>query len=389
MVGLGRQELASHSAAHFFPHGLIALLLGSASALFSLFIAPRLIRNCCARLTGDHASRMSADTVSSSHPDRPIRPLPKRRLRERLSPEVADSIQYPPTPQNTTPLFYYTYSTRDDETEPLSSHGRERFSDRGTSQGRRTGGGAESDEDDFGTRRNAPGRLGADSSGYPQRLPLRQDNGRHSNSQPPLSAASSADGYYDPFEMTNNNKKRKIPTAGDTALNGSHGIHDVVLGADPSATPVQSIEGQGETSPATSTPYYGCGSFASGAQNVSGPGRGRYGRVRNGRSPLRALSDSTNNWAGRNGKLRPSQLPLQTSKLPLPLPSFLLLLLLLLLLFWKFAGSKLWAITVTSLHCLDSFHSFALYLGPCMLISFGRKVKTLELFLMPLPTQRR
>jgi hypothetical protein len=157
--------------------------------------------------------------------------------------------------------------------------------------------------------RPAPG-----SSGSHQRLPPKPAHGRHPNSQPPLSAGSSADGYYDPFEITNNKKKRKIPSAGDSALNGSHSLHDGVLGSEPPSTPVQSIEGHGDTSPATSTPYYGCGSFASGGQNVSGPGRGRYGRVRNGRSPLRALSDSTNNWAGRNGKLRPSQWTSQTSK---------------------------------------------------------------------------
>lgn len=41
-----------------------------------------------------------------------------------------------------------------------------------------------------------------------------------------------------------------------------------------------------------------------GLQNVPGPGRGRYGRPRNGRSPLRPLSDSNTNWLGRGGKLR-------------------------------------------------------------------------------------
>ncbi|PHH51455.1 hypothetical protein CFIMG_000161RA, partial [Ceratocystis fimbriata CBS 114723] len=39
---------------------------------------------------------------------RPIHPLPKRRLRERLSDEVAESIEYPPSsPATPTPIFHY------------------------------------------------------------------------------------------------------------------------------------------------------------------------------------------------------------------------------------------------------------------------------------------
>lgn len=321
MVHLGLQAFACgarRGPSCFLTDDLSGILVGMGIFAITLLLGWTLTRSRRAGFLGrrEQALSMSPDTVSSLYPDRPIRPLPKRRLRERLSPEVADSIQYPPTPQNTTPLFYYPYNTRDDDNDIPGSHGRERFSDSDASQGRRTVG-TDSDDDDYGARRNVASRPAPGSLGTHQRLPTKPGHGRHPNSQPPVSAGSSADGYYDPFEITNNKKKRKIPSAGDSTLNGSHSLHDGALGSEPPSTPVQSIEGHGEVSSATSTPYYGCGSFASGGQNVSGPGRGRYGRVRNGRSPLRALSDSTNNWAGRNGKLRPAQWTSQTSESPI------------------------------------------------------------------------
>ena len=50
-----------------------------------------------------------ADTVSHAYPDRPIRPLPKRRLRSRLPSEVADSILYPTGLGSSRPLFQVPY----------------------------------------------------------------------------------------------------------------------------------------------------------------------------------------------------------------------------------------------------------------------------------------
>lgn len=251
-------------------------------------------------------STMSADTVSSLFPDRPIRPLPKRRIRERLSPDVADSIQYPPTPHTTTPLFYYPCSPRDEDTEP-ASYGR-RESRPGLSGPTSSKGLGTDNGDDAARMSRIAGQAVSmsDSMGRPTRTTVKQEHVKQLSSQPPQSAASSADGYYDPFEITNNKKKRKIPTAGDATLNGSHGSHDGLHGPESPGMPLQSVEGHLDSSHSPSS-YYGSGGFASSSHNVSGPGRGRYGRVRNGRSPLRALSDSSNNWAGRNGKLRPSQ----------------------------------------------------------------------------------
>ena len=82
------------------------------------FLAIHLLtRNLCF-LCADHTPIMSPDTASSLFPDRPIRPLPKRRLREKLSPEIADTIKYPPSTHEATPLFYYPPYTLKDEGSP-------------------------------------------------------------------------------------------------------------------------------------------------------------------------------------------------------------------------------------------------------------------------------
>jgi hypothetical protein len=251
---------------------------------------------------------MSADTLPSAYPDRPIRPLPKRRLLGKLSKEAANAIEYPPAPASTTPLFLYPFNQRDEDSESNPSR------ERATSQPWRTGVGAESDDEEINVRRDVLSRSAPDHAGHLSHTLPKQDNIKNAIPQAPVSAVSSTDGYYDPFELTNNKKKRKIPSTGDSAINGGHGLHDGMLGGDYDGTTTHSVEGYGDGSSPTASPYYGSGSIASGTQHISGPGRGRYGRVRNGRSPLGALSDSSNNWAGRSGKLRPSQWTPQTSK---------------------------------------------------------------------------
>ncbi|KAI5925855.1 hypothetical protein F4810DRAFT_36023 [Camillea tinctor] len=256
---------------------------------------------------------MSPESSSSVFPDRPIRPLPKRRLRERLSPDVADSIKYPPTPQATTPLFIYPYNSKDESTllapEPVNVASRENFARLGQDSAlRRNGLGAGTEHDDESLMGQARRALGSRSfhvsPGHAIRSPQRPGQARHSNPQPPPSTASSADGY-DSFENTNNKKKRKIPTAGETILNGTHVLTDPNAFGVPSP-PTTGDEGPGDAPGSISTPYYQSGGPTTNGQGISGPGRGRYGRVRNGRSPLRALSDSNSNWGGRNPKLRPS-----------------------------------------------------------------------------------
>ncbi|RFU32436.1 hypothetical protein B7463_g3937, partial [Scytalidium lignicola] len=248
---------------------------------------------------------MSPDT--SPYPDRPIRPLPKRRLRERLSPDVADSIKYPPAPKTTTPLFYYPYNLRNDTltngiSETQHSSERERADDIERNYiSRRNGEELESDEDELAYRSHIYSRPSADTPGRPYRYVQKLDS-KHVNPQPPLSTTSSVDGY-DSFENTNNKKKRKIPTPGESSLNGIHLSSDLA-GIGISSTADDSISEEVVS---------GSGSYhlPGGIQGISGAGRGRYGRIRNGRSPLRTLSDTSSNWGnGRTPKQRQPQWPL-------------------------------------------------------------------------------
>lgn len=232
---------------------------------------------------------MLPDTVSSLFPDRPIRPLPTRKLREKLSPEIADSIKYPPFTHDATPLFYYPSYTSKDLGSPTSDKS---FDSLKVEAGR-----------DY-TRRNGrmPGDRALDdpalrnalaSKTSPESHPRLSGNhaaaGRQGRTDhhPPLSAASSLDGY-DSFENTNNKKKRKIPSNSDPVLNGTQGLHNDMnsLALEPVS---RNIEGRPS----------GYSGSAAGSQGVSGSGRGRLGVSRNGRSPLRTLADGSNTWAPR------------------------------------------------------------------------------------------
>ncbi|KAF5019698.1 hypothetical protein F66182_8295 [Fusarium sp. NRRL 66182] len=252
---------------------------------------------------------MSPDTVSSLFPDRPIRPLPKRRLREKLSPEVADAIKYPPSTHEITPLFYYPPYTLKDEGSPPRP-----VSASPSQPGRRTEAGR-----NYTPRRNGAGLLDGDDEEAALRSTLvarsppeiltraaqrsTKPGQARPNQQPPLSATSSADGY-DSFENSNNKKKRKIPSAGDATLNGTHALNNEIgsLAISASTGTPPTNETVNDITYSHSNVHPSTGSFTTNNQGISGPGRGRLGRSRNGRSPLRALSDGNNTWAGRGPK---------------------------------------------------------------------------------------
>jgi hypothetical protein len=248
---------------------------------------------------------MSPDTVSSLFPDRPIRPLPRRRLRETLSPELADSIKYPPPAHGNgnLPLFFYPPYTRRDEPSPPSAGPTSspaeqgRRSESGPSQNARhhSAGTSQNEDESSSLRSTLVTRSPPEILTRSPRRVSRPDQPRAADPQPPHSAASSVDGY-DSFENTNNKKKRKIPSAGDTALASSHGINgdsgSLAVSGGPHSP---DHDGNGDRSYGASAP----GLFASNGQGMSGSGRGRLGQSRNGRSPLRALSDVTNSLPGR------------------------------------------------------------------------------------------
>lgn len=254
---------------------------------------------------------MSPDISSPTYPDRPIRPLPKRRLRERLSPDVADNIRYPSTPKNDgVPLFYSPYSAGDvgaasGLVEAQHPSERERADEIERNYiARRNGVDADSDEEEIAYRSRIYSRHSPDTSGRSYRYVQKQDASRYPRANGPASTTSSADGY-DSFENTNNKKKRKIPTPGDSGMNVSHMSGDLV---NVGVSAADDLVGHDGLENGTGQ-YYGSGGQAvPSAQGFSGPGRGRYGRVRSGRSPLRTLSDASSNWS--NGRAVKQRQPL-------------------------------------------------------------------------------
>ncbi|CAI6094147.1 unnamed protein product, partial [Clonostachys chloroleuca] len=88
--------------------------------------------------------------------------------------------------------------------------------------------------------------------------------------QPAPSAPSSVDGY-DSFENTNNKKKRKIPSAGDSVLNSAHGLN-IDMSSHPTSAGAGSPSGEvnGDHSLYSSAGYTTTGSFGSNGQEHEG-----------------------------------------------------------------------------------------------------------------------
>lgn len=257
-----------------------------------------------------------SDTTSPIYPDRPIRPLPKRRLRSRLSPEIANSILYPTAPHVSKPLFYLPFT--DPAAYPDNGHPNagevQLDSEKSRQQENRSGNkkdgyqfrgnDVESDDDDgVGIIRRYQEQRQASASaprafvnGY-----VRSEFSKHINPQIPQSTASSIESVdgYDSFENTNNKKKRKIPTS------GSLGNHHSTLSAEMAHMGISATR-DNEASQADLDggigQYYGTGNSAIpstlGSTATSGGVRGRYSRVgtrpASGRSPLGVSVNGSN-----------------------------------------------------------------------------------------------
>ena len=268
-----------------------------------------------------------SETTSPIYPDRPIRPLPKRRLRSRLSPEFAESILSQSTPNPTKPLFYLPFG--DIAAYPDRSVLNGGTTDASLKPGetqQATYGGRENGYQFKGNELDSDGDDGsANSSHYqgPHQTPISTLRGRVNtegrmevgklnkppNMQSAPSSTESVDGY-DSFENTNNKKKRKIPTS------GTPGSHHSTLSAEMAhmgISSVQDMEAMQAESDAGVGQYYGTGNSAilavSSGTGISGAGRGRYGRAgtrtSGGRSPLGvSLNGSNASLANRQNMQR-------------------------------------------------------------------------------------
>ncbi|KAH7410068.1 hypothetical protein DE146DRAFT_603477 [Phaeosphaeria sp. MPI-PUGE-AT-0046c] len=230
--------------------------------------------------------RSSPDTSSSMYPDRPIRPLPRRSLRARLSPEQAETIDFPNNPPSTGPLFNYPYSASEHGSRAL----RTGESDHHACHCGHTHSEVESEEEED--------ERGAPIPSSPSYQYSRHTGGRPAAVRPgaypkPGSTASSADGY-DSFENTNNKKKRKIPNM------GSNGSHHASLSADLASLGIAHVHEAGAVDDgdgpgryygsAPATPQHNASNAGTG---ISGAGRGRFGRTGSGRSERRVLGSSS------------------------------------------------------------------------------------------------
>lgn len=196
-------------------------------------------------------------------PDRLIRPLPKRPIRSRLSPEAAGSILYPPTPPATQLFYTGAYHNHSDvadgktflQLDPV----RETQSDHSPDDG------FESGEDEgpvFVRRHGGTNRLSFSFPSPDAKFAKQLD-------MTPTKAMSLGPDGYDAFENSNNKKKRKIPTSGGMGnQNTSTDALSIGMSSSASSGVLEDV----------GSPYYAAYSLSPSGTGMSGPGRGRYGR---------------------------------------------------------------------------------------------------------------
>lgn len=247
-------------------------------------------------------SHSSPDTTSPMYPDRLIRPLPKRRLRSRLSEEEAKTIEFPPNPPQVAPLFNlphvdrpHNYAVRAPRGE-VDDHECSCGVDHGVRQHGADVEGLDGTHERVG-RRTGFGDAPLEQDGHYQQAWEHQP-GSYGKPPPPPSTTSSADGY-ESFENTNNKKKRKIPLSGGTHHHSSLSAEMVNMSL---SNPAHESS-LAEDTAGVGAQYYGQSSgvhHASPGTGISGAGRGRYGRPRPSldRRPLGASTNGLNAYSG-------------------------------------------------------------------------------------------
>lgn len=246
-------------------------------------------------------------TTSSVYPDRPIRPLPKRRLRSRLSPEAANSILFPQSPASPTKSRtesskilgeYKADAGEKDGIQPSTSDEKESYQFRGNQVSNGTDEVHEMEPRyPHWRQRNTSSSAAQSRAGHGM---LRNEGSRHVKPSIPPSVVSSGDSVdgYDSFENTNNKKKRKIP------ISGSIGNHHSSLSADLAHMDISSTRDI-DVSPidvdANVGSYYTTGTSTQAIAHNNGvgtPSKGRFGRSGprrySGRSPLGPSSNGFN-----------------------------------------------------------------------------------------------
>ena len=250
-----------------------------------------------------------ADTTPSIHPARPIRPLPKRRLRSRVSSEVAESILYSADVNSTRSLFQIPYD------EPRFINGAPKGLPNGNSKVTGSIGGTAKESYQFkgndfdgdeeamaiGHHQEQRQRSMSMNTMYSKLGYTRNDGSKFARLPIPHSTASHSDSIdgYDSFENTNNKKKRKIPMSGalgnhQSSLSTEMAQMGISSARDLDTSQVEADGGVGH--------YYGSGSSAvptiASGNGISGAGRGRYGRAGtrhySGRSPLGVSVNGSN-----------------------------------------------------------------------------------------------
>ena len=266
----------------------------------------------------------SPDQASSVYPDRAIRPLPRSRLRSKLSPEQVSSLVFPPSPPPISPTLsfsvqetgtpaqqprltngdvHHDHHHHDQDHDHEHDHDHEEH-DHDHHHHHHTvhhdhctcdhDGDSGDDEVEFDhpDYRYATAPMPNGGGLKPDSLQRRLvEASRAANKPPPPGSTGSSGDGYESFANTSNKKKRKIP------LSSASSMHQSQLSAELANMGISSsrVEADEEAVHATQQQHYDphASPSAGSGTGISGAGRGRYGR-QDGRN-RRPLGSSTMN----------------------------------------------------------------------------------------------